>query len=178
MITCKFRCPGLYCKTSCFSATKRITHTDGGADPYRMFADLDHSHPAVRSDIFNWGAWITSTLKLGGMRLDAIKHYSISFLADFISHLDAMASQGERLFFVGEYWDSNVDTLVKVIKKFRGRLNLFDVQLVYTFSDFSKGRKKDLRTIFDGTLVQIDHAHAVVSRPPSCKSCKLGYARV
>jgi len=128
----------------------------------RMFADIDHSHPAVRSDIFNWGTWITSSLKLGGMRLDAMKHYSLSFIADLISHLDKSASHGKRLFFVGEYWDADTDALEKVIRRFHGRLNLFDVQLVYTFSEFSKGRKQDLRTIFDGTLVQRDHAHAVV----------------
>lgn len=128
-----------------------------------MFADLDHSHPAVRADVFNWGTWITSNLNLGGMRLDAIKHYSLSFIADFISHLDKSVSEERRLFFVGEYWDANADTLAKVIRRFQGRLNLFDVQLVYTFSDFSKGRQNDLRAILNGSLVQRDHAHAVVS---------------
>lgn len=129
-----------------------------------MFADLDHSHPAVRSDVLKWGTWITTTLELGGMRLDAIKHYSLSFIADFIAHLDKSASGGKKLFFVGEYWDASTDSLARVIRRFQGRLNLFDVQLVYTFSDFSKGRQHDLRTILNGSLVQRDHAHAVVSR--------------
>jgi alpha-amylase len=124
----------------------------------------------VRSDILNWGSWITSTLNLGGMRLDAIKHYSLTFLADFIAHLDALEARETKLFFVGEYWDANTETLEKVIKKFHGRLKLFDVQLVYTFSDFSKGRKRDLRTIFDGTLVRSNHAQAVAS-PPSYPRC-------
>ncbi|KIW28783.1 uncharacterized protein PV07_04657 [Cladophialophora immunda] len=128
---------------------------------YLMFADLDHSHPSVRTDIFNWGSWITSLLDLGGFRLDAIKHYSLSFLADFLSHLETTTSQGKKLFFVGEFWDSDVNTLLKVIKRCHGRLNLFDVQLVYTFSDFSKGRLHDLTAIFDGSLVQRDHDHAV-----------------
>lgn len=127
-----------------------------------MFADLDHSHPDVRSDIFKWGNWITSTLNLSGMRLDAIKHYSLSFIADLIHHLDTSTSRGKKLFFVGEYWDSDSGALEKVIRKFHGRLNLFDVQLVYNFSDFSKGKQQDLRNVFDGTLVQRDHAHAVV----------------
>lgn len=126
-----------------------------------MFADIDHSHPAVRSDMFNWGTWITSHLDLGGMRLDAIKHYSLSFLADFLAHLDA--SSQKKLFFVGEYWDADSAALEKIVHRFRGRLNLFDVQLVYNFSDLAKGRKSDLRTVFDGTLVQRDPVHAVVS---------------
>ncbi|KAI1614740.1 alpha-amylase [Exophiala viscosa] len=127
---------------------------------YLMFADIDHSHPAVRADLFNWGQWITSHLNLGGMRLDAIKHYSLSFLADFLAHLDA-TSNNKKFFFVGEYWDSDSVVLEKILRKFHGRLNLFDVQLVYNFSDFSKGRREDLRTVFDGSLVQRDPVHAV-----------------
>ena len=127
-----------------------------------MFADVDHSSTEVRFDMFNWGSWITSTFGLAGMRLDAIKHYSLSFLADFITHLDALDRDGRKLFFVGEYWDADIKVLEKVIKRFHGRLRLFDVQLVYTFSDFSKGKKRNLKTILDGTLVQRDHEHAVV----------------
>ncbi len=124
-----------------------------------MFADIDHSHPEVRSDLFNWGSWISDTLGLSGMRLDAIKHYSLSFLADFVKRLD------QRLFLVGEYWDADTEKLQKIIETLDGRLSLFDVQLVYTLSDFSKGRKTDLRTVFDGTLVSKDPNHAVVSHP-------------
>jgi alpha-amylase len=127
-----------------------------------MFADIDHSHPAARSDIFNWGAWISSTLNLSGMRLDAIKHYSLAFLADFIAHLDQTRKE---LFFVGEYWDSDSDKLRQIVDLFRGRLHLFDVQLVYNLTDFSKGRRTDLRTVLDGTLVSKDPDHAVVSTP-------------
>lgn len=126
-----------------------------------MFADLDHSHPEVRDDIFNWGTWITSTLNLGGMRLDAIKHYSLSFLASFVAHLD---QHKKDLFFVGEYWDSDSKTLQKILKIFHGRLNLFDVKLVYNFSDFSKERRTDLRTVFDDSLVKLQPQHSVVSR--------------
>lgn len=99
------------------------------------------------------------------MRLDAIKHYSLSFLADFLAHLDATSLK--KLFFVGEYWDADSAALHKIIQRFHGRLNLFDVQLVYNFSDFGKGRKWDLRTVFDGTLIQRDPIHAVVCFGPS-----------
>lgn len=128
-----------------------------------MFADIDHSHPAVRTDIFNWSSWITSSLELGGMRLDAIKHYSLAFLRDLIRHVDTNAPKGKSLFFVGEYWDANTAALEKVIQQFHGRMNLFDVQLVYNFSDFSKGRKWDLKAVLDGSLVQRVPKHAVVS---------------
>ncbi|EXJ80086.1 hypothetical protein A1O3_08372 [Capronia epimyces CBS 606.96] len=135
--------------------------TELGNYDYLMFADLDHSHPSVRADILNWASWISATLNLGGMRLDAIKHYSLAFLADLVSHLETTVPHGKDLFLVGEYWDADSEVLEKVISRFNGRLRLFDVQLVYTFSDFSKGRKRDLRTVFDGSLIQKDHLHAV-----------------
>ncbi len=154
-----------------------------------MFADIDHSHPAVRTDIFNWSSWITSSLELGGMRLDAIKHYSLAFLRDLIRHIDTNAPKGKSLFFVGEYWDANTAALEKVIQQFHGRMNLFDVQLVYNFSDFSKGRKWDLKAVLDGSLVQRVPKHAVVSFRSSrwdiiyrladstcCVCCRLSWA--
>jgi alpha-amylase len=126
-----------------------------------MFADIDHSHPAVCEDILKWGTWISSTLNLGGMRFDAIKHYSLSFLTDFTSRLGKTSSRGKEMFFVGEYWDADSDSLWKVVEKLHGRLNLFDVQLVYTLSAFSRGRRWDLRTTFDGSLVQRNPTNAV-----------------
>jgi alpha-amylase len=128
-----------------------------------MFADLKHSHPAVKADILHWGSWITSLLGLDGMRLDAIKHYSLSFLAEFVDNLNNARVSGKDLFFVGEYWDADSNELERVINRLNGSVNLFDVQLVYNLSDFSKGRRTDLRTLFDGTLVQARPSHAVVS---------------
>jgi alpha-amylase len=129
---------------------------------YLMFADLDHSQTEVSQDIFDWATWITEHLNLGGMRFDAIKHYSLSFLNNLLDHLERASLPDKKLFFVGEYWDSNVENLTKVLKQSRGHLNLFDVQLVFNFSDYSKDRKRDLRKIFSGTLVKRDHTHAVV----------------
>ncbi|RVX66773.1 hypothetical protein B0A52_08966 [Exophiala mesophila] len=134
-----------------------FSHELGNYD-YLMFADLDHSHPEVRKDIFDWGTWITTALGLGGMRLDAIKHYSLSFLKDLISHLDL---QNKNLFFIGEYWVADSKILQNVLRAFNGRISLFDVQLVYNLSDYSQGRKTDLRNVLQGSLSELDPRHAV-----------------
>ena len=125
-----------------------------------MFADIDHSNPSVRADLLNWSSWITSTLGLGGMRLDATKHYSTAFQIELVKHLQQQF--GRDFFVVGEYWTWNALTLSNIIGKFKGRISLFDVQLVYNFSDFSKERKKsespvhnDLRRIFEGSLLEM-----------------------
>jgi alpha-amylase len=132
--------------------------TERGNYDYLMFADIDHSNKEVRADLLHWSIWLTSTLGLSGMRLDAMKHYSTAFQVELEKHLHEQF--GRDFLIVGEYWTWNALTLSNVIGKFKGRISLFDVQLVYNFSDFSKESKKskssvngDLRRIFDGSLL-------------------------
>lgn len=117
-----------------------------------MLADVDFSQPDVRDDIFSWGQWLAKELgpSLKGMRFDAIKHYSQRFLRGLVEHLDRTV--GKDWFFVAEYWDSDVKVLADVVEIFKGRISLFDVQLVYNFSASSKAKQCDLSTMFHGTL--------------------------
>lgn len=117
-----------------------------------MFADVDYSQPDVRADVLKWGEWLGKEVKLSGMRMDAIKHYSEDFLRTFINHLDETVGRG--WFFVGEYWTAEFGILAPYIARMGGRISLFDVQLVYNLSYASKARKIDLRRIFDGTLAK------------------------
>lgn len=49
------------------------------------------------------------------------------------------------------------------------KFSLFDVPLVYNFSQISKSVSGDLRTVFDDTLVKTDPVNAVVSHSsPIC----------
>jgi|SRR5271155_1857423 len=125
-----------------------------------MFADVDYSRTEVCEDVRNWGEWIGRELKLSGMRMDAIKHYSAEFLKTFIAHLHRTV--GKDWFFVGEYWTGNVRVLSSYITRFQGKLSLFDVPLVYKLSNASSARKCDLRRIFEGTLCKRHPKHAVV----------------
>jgi alpha-amylase len=70
-----------------------------------MCANIDHSHPEVRRELFHWVEWLGSQLKLGGLRIDAIKHYSASFLRDLMGHIDQKV--GRDWFMVGEYWKAD-----------------------------------------------------------------------
>lgn len=129
--------------------------------PGRMFADIDHNNPEVRQDLFQWVQWLASQVKLGGLRLDAIKHYSARFLKDFINHIDRTI--GHDWFIVGEYWREEQSVLSKFINFMDGRISLFDVRLVNNFSRLSFQEDADLRTVFDGSLVSIMPKNAVVS---------------
>src|SRR5512140_2738402 len=117
-----------------------------------MFADVDHKHPDVRRDLFNWAGWLSRQVKLGGMRIDAVKHYSFSFLRDFVRHIDKNVNRD--WFLVGEYWREDSEFLARYIEFMDHRISLFDVQLVSNFSRVSlMFEKGDLRTVFDDSLV-------------------------
>ncbi|KAK4226314.1 alpha-amylase [Podospora fimiseda] len=121
---------------------------------FLMFADVDHGHAEVREDLFRWIDWLgkESGLNLGGLRMDAIKHYSFRFLKDFLMHVQV--DVGKDWFIVGEYWRVDSEFLARVIEYMDHRLSLFDVQLVHNFSEISMmGERGDLRKVLDDALV-------------------------
>ncbi|KAG7284778.1 hypothetical protein NEMBOFW57_009390 [Staphylotrichum longicolle] len=119
---------------------------------FLMFSDIDHKHPEVRADIFRWIEWLPKQVKLGGLRLDAIKHYSFRFQRIFLTHIKQHVDP--EWFIVGEYWREDSEYLAKFIEYMGHQLSLFDVQLVSNFSRVSMlGDKGDLRKVFDDSLV-------------------------
>ena len=126
-----------------------------------MFADIDHASPEVRQDLFYWAQWLPSQLPLAGLRLDAIKHYSGSFMRDFVKHVDQTV--GRDWFMVGEYWSENTPVLARYIEQMNHRISLFDVRLVSNMSRISMARHGDLRTIFHESLALHKPSNAVVS---------------
>jgi len=124
-----------------------------------MFTDIDHKHPDVRQDIFNWVRWLSTQLKLGGFRFDGVKHYSGKFLRDLLHWIDREVDS--NWFFVGEYWRTDSDVLARFIDYMGGRMSLFDFELVGKFSRLSLGEDVDLRTVFNDSLVALKPENAV-----------------
>lgn len=133
---------------------------ENGNYDYLMFADLDLSHPEVREDILQWGTWITDTLSLSGMRLDAAKHFSAKFQKDFVNHIRSTANPD--LFVIGEYWTADVQAITDYLEKLEYDIAAYDVPLIEKFSKLSRIRDADLRGIFKDTLVERRPDQAVV----------------
>lgn len=38
-----------------------------------MGADIDHYHPEVKSNLFDWGKWVIDSIGAAGFRFDAAK---------------------------------------------------------------------------------------------------------
>ncbi|KIY43820.1 alpha amylase [Fistulina hepatica ATCC 64428] len=121
---------------------------------------IDHRHPDVQKELFNWGAWIIHTTGAGGFRLDAIKHIDYDFLLEFIKK--TRRETNPRMFCVAEYWSGNLRFIIPYIRLFRGETAFFDVPLHMKFCEASrKGARFDLSTILNNTLAHARPRDAV-----------------
>ncbi|PLN83441.1 alpha-amylase [Aspergillus taichungensis] len=136
-----------------------VSKENGNYD-FLMFADLDYSNQEVREDVLRWSEWIGEQLPgISGMRLDAAKHYSAGFQRELIDRVRARF--GQDYFFIGEYWSSELKTLIEYLEVMDYRLSLFDVPLVEAFSKKSQVKAADLRTVFGDTLVASKPEYAI-----------------
>ncbi len=127
---------------------------------YLMFANIDYQHPDVREETFSWISWFIRETGVDGIRLDAIKHINDWFIRDLIGHV--RETFGQEFYCVGEFWEPDRDTVHDYLEEVDGRTDLFDVALHHRFREASQqGEGFDLRTIFDGSLVQTAPEHAV-----------------
>ncbi|KAI6379930.1 hypothetical protein MCOR25_001831 [Pyricularia grisea] len=126
---------------------------------FLMCTDIDHSHPDVRRNFFHWVQWLASQMKLGGLRLDAVKHISASFMRDFVSLIQNTV--GRDWLLLGEYWSGDVKALLGYLQQLDYRISLVDVPLVENFSRISRGEQPDLRRVFENTLAAIKPNNAV-----------------
>ena len=133
---------------------------ENGNFDYLMGADIDLNNYDVIKELKNWGKWYINTTNLDGFRLDAVKHIRAEFFPEWLEEL--RNSTEKKLFSVGEYWSSNIDTISNYIEKTNGCMSLFDVPLHYNFyrASISNG-EYDMSQIFEGTIVGTNPEKAV-----------------
>ncbi len=143
---------------------------ENGNYDFLMGADVDHAHPDVQKDLFNWGAWMMRNFPIAGFRFDAVKHMSRDFVHDFVKHIREEArklrkergleaadeSEGPIAFSVGEFWKDDLDSCLKYLGNFGDeQFSLFDTPLHYNMKEAGDAAESyDLRKIFDATIVQ------------------------
>jgi alpha-amylase len=127
---------------------------------YLMGCNLDLDSEDVREELHHWGRWYLDATGVDGFRFDAVKHVKADFFLDWLHRLRLHA--GRDLFAVGEYWSPVGAALDHFIGTTERNLMLFDTVLHHAFAVASRGGAGfDLRTVFDGSLVQRDPESAV-----------------
>ena len=133
---------------------------ENGNYDYLMGADIDLNNYDVIKELKKWGKWYIDTTNIDGFRLDAVKHIRAEFYPDWLE--DLRQESDKKLFAVGEYWSSNIDTINNYIEKTNGCMSLFDVPLHYNFyrASVSNGNY-NMSQIFNGTIVGTNPEKAV-----------------
>lgn len=129
-----------------------ISDEKGNYD-YLMYDDVEFRNPHVREELQRWGKWYWDQVHFDSVRLDAVKHITPSFYAEWLPEL--RDSTWKDIFAVGEYWAPGfLNRLLDYIKATNGEMSLFDSSLQQNFHQASKlGNSYDMRQIFNETLV-------------------------
>ncbi|KAG0354879.1 glucan 1,4-alpha-maltohexaosidase precursor [Gamsiella multidivaricata] len=134
--------------------------SENGNFDYLMCCNIDYKHPDVVAETERWAMWCVNEFGIDGLRIDALKHISAGFIAHLLDHV-RKESNNPDFFAVGEYWKQDVNDLDSHLET-DSNIHLFDVPLHYNFARAGKeGPSFDMRTIFDGSLVQSTPQSAV-----------------
>ncbi|WP_049690559.1 alpha-amylase [Anaerococcus jeddahensis] len=127
---------------------------------YLMNADIDHSHPEVREEIFKWVDWFMEETGVDGFRYDALKHISDEFIYDLSKHI--MEKKKDDFYLFGEYWQYDEGQIDGYLDDTNWKIDLFDVPLHFHFEEASKSNGNyDMRNIFNNTIVKNHPLQAV-----------------
>jgi alpha-amylase len=133
---------------------------DFGNYDYLLGCNVDIQSGDARAELLHWGRWYVETTGVDGFRFDAAKHVRPGFFLEWLEHVRAVRDRD--LFAVGEYWTYDRDALRRFRDRTDGRVALFDTILHDNLVSASQDPEGfDLRTLFDGTLVQEDPTGAV-----------------
>ncbi len=137
-----------------------VSEEEKGNFDYLMHADIDLNNPDVVEELNRWAIWFVNEIEADGLRLDALKHIDLEFVNHLLSHLQEQIPKD--LFFVGEYWNGDIEVIQQVLEMTNPDLTLFDVPLHFNFYHAAKeGNQYDMRTIFDNTILSSDPLRAI-----------------
>ena len=124
---------------------------ENGNYDYLMGTDIDLNNKEVIEELEKWGKWYLNVTNVDGFRLDALKHMSTNFMANWMEKM----RQEKNIKCVGEYWSRNMESLANYFEKTDYEIPLFDVPLHYNFFDASNSRGNyDMTKILENTLVK------------------------
>lgn len=146
----------------CFQGKKWNENTDdeNGNFDFLMGADLDMDNSETVKAVTDWGKWYIKTVKMDGLRLDAVKHISSDFYRDWLKKM--RKHSGRNFFAVGEYWTDELPKLIQYLDAVDNSMTLFDVTLHFAFLRASTSNGYfDMRTLYDNSLVKARPEYAV-----------------
>lgn len=141
-------------------ADQSTVDEENGNYDYLMFNDVDFRHPEVVEQLKKWVKWFLETSRVGGFRLDAVKHIDSDFMSGFIRYI--RENLKDDLYVFGEYWKDDTEENTDYLSAIDLQFDLVDVVLHMNFYQASKeGSSFDLSNILAGSLMETNPDFAV-----------------
>jgi alpha-amylase len=119
--------------------------------------DLNTYSTTVKTRLKDWGVWMSNQIGFDGYRLDFVRGFQESFVADWVNNLPLL--NGSQRFIVGEYWgaDYRIKNWVDAVAAGGADVDGFDFPLKNTLKDMCNGNQSS----FD--MAWLNHAGMVRS---------------
>jgi alpha-amylase len=101
--------------------------------------DLNTFDSRVQTRMNNWGIWLSDEVNFDGYRLDFVRGFQESYVADWINNLPLL--DDNQRFIVGEYWGSasSIKSWVNNVASDGADADAFDFPLKSTLTDLCNG---------------------------------------
>lgn len=136
------------------------THLNGDWDGMYFFYDYDQFQPQTRDTLISWTKWNWKELGIRGLRMDAVKHFAPSFVAQLLNSLHADGMDPSMV--VGEWYSTNANELRGWVKAVLAEMTtsakasiqpkIFDFTLRENLRRACDDNAFDVRQIFSGSL--------------------------
>lgn len=101
--------------------------------------DLNTFDITVKTRLKDWGYWMANQIGFDGFRLDFVRGFQESFVAEWVNNLPLL--NGSQRFIVGEYWgaDYRIKDWVNNVASDGADVDAFDFPLKFTLKDMCNG---------------------------------------
>ncbi len=124
--------------------------------------DFNTYSATVQQRLEDWGVWLTNTVGYDGYRLDFVRGFQESFVADWINAMPR--KNGNQRFVVGEYWgaDYRIKNWVNALAGLGADADGFDFPLKSTLTDMANATGSwDMRWLNHAGLVRNDQGNSL-----------------
>lgn len=139
------------------SVNTSSTFMAGDFDSPLFFYDVVQEEPSTATTYNDWSNWLLTNVGVGGLRMDAVKHFPPEFVSQL---LDDLAGRGQNPgMVVGEFFDGNpallkdwVESVDAGITTSTSLVRIFDFTLRNALKEACDNGGYDRRNVFNSSL--------------------------
>ncbi len=125
--------------------------------------DLNTFDTAVQTRLKDWGEWMADEIEFDGFRLDFVRGFQESFVADWVNNLPLL--NGSQRFIVGEYWgdDYRIRDWVNNVATDGADVDGFDFPLKFSLRNMCNGNQSsfDMSGLNHAGMVRNDQGNGL-----------------